>query len=363
MPRELIKIEVRPYNVNHYHLIIINMCDKNFQQFLEVLNEVEAKGCGERRLQPIPEICVLQSRDERGRDRCPVLPEIKTIKSKHKPVFCPLRKPGFVYRSKNFSRKTFLDNNLWELMCGRKVLRSPTFKYREKRKSLLSPYTLQALDRLCELTIDAKTLPTCGNSKPKNLAPITTTSHKNAESSFGNKFLPLSKSNTLPMKSTKSHFPTRRKQVIQSSKFSTEGINSREQNTIKLVPQDAGFKNWADSASGISFKDLASTKDDEVCDNIPRFEIGSPSYTQRTKNEQYQSSKLTPINTTNLEHSTSNITPNSSKPILNIERSCSFQARMCEQDMSMSVDELSSYMEDFLFLPQKMSSMAEMMYT
>lgn len=42
------------------------------------------------------------------------------------------------------------------------------------------------------------------------------------------------------------------------------------------------------------------------------------------------------------------------------DRSCSLQARIYENDPS--TDELSLYVEHMLFLPQKMSSMAEMMY-
>lgn len=42
-----------------------------------------------------------------------------------------------------------------------------------------------------------------------------------------------------------------------------------------------------------------------------------------------------------------------------IEKSCSQEARLDD----VSVDELSGYFEDFVYIPKKMSSMAEMMYT
>ncbi|XP_076805855.1 uncharacterized protein LOC143449508 [Clavelina lepadiformis] len=44
-----------------------------------------------------------------------------------------------------------------------------------------------------------------------------------------------------------------------------------------------------------------------------------------------------------------------------LSRSCSYQALLTEADIS--TNELASYMTDFLVLPKKMSSMAEMMYT
>lgn len=47
-----------------------------------------------------------------------------------------------------------------------------------------------------------------------------------------------------------------------------------------------------------------------------------------------------------------------SRPELSLERSCSQEARLDE----MSVNELAAYFEDFIYIPKKMSSMAEMMY-
>lgn len=48
-----------------------------------------------------------------------------------------------------------------------------------------------------------------------------------------------------------------------------------------------------------------------------------------------------------------------SRQDLPIERSCSQEARLDE----MSVNELAAYFDDFIYIPKKMSSMAEMMYT
>ncbi|KAK7501189.1 hypothetical protein BaRGS_00007674 [Batillaria attramentaria] len=51
--------------------------------------------------------------------------------------------------------------------------------------------------------------------------------------------------------------------------------------------------------------------------------------------------------------------PSPSKLDLTMERSCSQEARLDE----MSVNELAAYFDDFIHIPKKMSSMAEMMYT
>lgn len=270
--------------------------------------------------------------------------EVRKAKPNRKSLHPLLHRPGFVYRKKDLSKTSFLDNNFWEYTCGRRVLKPPSFKYKKKSYAASSSIAMVLQD------LDNLTLSSILQSKPKSCQEsasgcqfISSTFTNCAKSS---NFLPLTSSVAIGDEIRKSKS---KKSIVRSARPWTRP-SEKAAASNNALPVNLTFESTALAQHGLCFGALSK----EAGQIQPPHE--APPYCKwRQKGPLMQAEKSsTPLPASSAEV----VEP---KAVPSIEHSCSFLARAREQDTS--TNELSIYMEDMLFLPQKMSCMAEMMYT
>lgn len=346
----------------------------NFQHFLDVLSEIEyQKGdsrCETDELSSSEQRKCYSFASKNDNSNSKMKMRIQNRKI--------LRQPGFVYRAK--LRKTFLDNNLWEYSCSRRVLRSPSFKYHTTNIPSSSYSTNYVLNDLTSLSLGFSEEENChkddqdsgGGNWYENLLPAKrTTDNQNTShpgstaNARGPVSLPVSTCSKdkhppvtfLPLSSSPLVHRPKSIQVIKRGihpgKLNILQLNSvlKTQENPQNSTKDSGvtsdkefggfYGNWNLSNRPTSYK--------QVSESNPVAFSTSQSLKRRTLSPRALFPKENPSNS---------LTPKNSK---SLKKSCSYESRLSEQETS--VEELSSYVEDLLVLPQKMSTMAEMMYT
>ena len=137
---------------------------------------------------------------------------------------------------------------------------------------------------------------------------------------------------------------------IERSRLPVAGcVNSPTESSFLF---GSGFKSTGDleNFSSLSQNSNAMVKDSEYTSLHKKLKSSGHKHHFRSKTDPFDFTSA--CNTSSLENSKCR---NSDQYL---ERSCSQEARLDD----MSVNELACYFDDFLYIPKKMSSMAEMMY-
>lgn len=323
----------------------------SFDTFLHALDQIEGQQfttthceCQPESFSKTPTTKLLHCKCRSADSSVEWVSETSKNKSKARPKRYSLQRPGFIYRKKDLSRSSYLDNNLWEYTRGRRVLKSPSFRYRTKLKPATT-HSATILEDMCNLRLhsDPQSDVRTGYKETTNACEASDNSNS------GLTFLPL-RSN-LAIHAHASVKPwSKRKSLIKPSRFGRKTLKERSTATGIYSCKQAMPFSWS-SQQVETFQQLSSNT--EKFDAISSLRSAGQ-YRDSVNSSCNQKSTLPPRQDSQRELKEARTLPD-------MDRSCSLQARIYEHDPT--TDELSLYVEDMLFLPQKMSSMAETMYT
>lgn len=240
---------------------------------------------------------------------------------------CKLRKPTFIYNRNNEKQEIILKCSF--VSPNSNSLKCPYTRYRVGRK-ISAPYHIMSINQAfksMELNTDIK--------PNLNSYPVPNS----------NSFLSFNNESFKEGRRFRNATNKKRKCIVQPSKLNMVNFTHSKSKSKRTEP----YKSSSKFTPELKFKNC-TFKD------IGRKEADKNSHRNHVSKTQ-SSSFLTPqaSKTSSFLFKEPNRRAKKS-----FENSCSYEARTTE--LEMTPDELALYVEDYLVMPKKMSSMAEMMY-